>query len=135
METKTGRGTPNVLFAFRTEDCQFCPLRERCTWAEQVGRTLTVYPQKEYEAQEQTRRRQATREFKELYEEQAGIEGTLSTAVRGKDVRHARYSGLAKTHLQHVATAAAINGGRVVVWLAGERPGTTRRSPLLAFAI
>ncbi len=133
-ERKTWRGTPNVLFAFLAEDCQPCPLRERCTRAENVGRTLTVYPQAEYLAQEQARQRQVTPEFKELYQERAGIEGTISAAVRGQDVRHARYIGLARTHLQHVATAAAINVGRVVAWLAGERPGATRRSPLLALA-
>ena len=50
------------------------------------------------------------------------------------DVRHARYIGLARTHLQHVATAAAINVVRIVDWLMGERPEPTRKSPLLAFA-
>ena len=50
------------------------------------------------------------------------------------DVRHARYRGLAPTHLQHIATAAAINVVRVVDWLMGDRPEPTRRSPLLAFA-
>jgi transposase len=95
---------------------------------------LTVYPQAEYEAQERARQRQKTPEFKELYNGRAGIEGTISQAVRRTDVRHARYIGLARTHLQHVATAAAINGVRIVEWLRGERPGATRRSPLLAFA-
>lgn len=133
-ERKTWRGTPNVLFAFRVEDCQACPLRERCTRAENVGRTLTIYPQEEYEVQEQARQRQATAEFKDVYRQRAGIEGTISAAVRGKDVRHARYIGVERTHLQHVAIAAAMNASRVVSWLAGERPGTTRRSPLRALA-
>ena len=133
-ERKTWRGTPNVLFAFRAEDCQACQLRERCTRAENVGRTLTIYPQEEYEVQEQARQRQATTEFKELYRQRAGIEGTISAAVRGKDVRHARYIGVERTHLQHVAIAAAMNASRVINWLAGERPGTTRRSLLRALA-
>jgi transposase len=50
------------------------------------------------------------------------------------DMRHARSIGLARTHLQHVATPAAINVVRVVDWLIGERPEATRRSPLLALA-
>lgn len=133
-ERKTWRGTPNVVFAFRVEDCQACALRERCTRAENVGRILTVYPHEEYVVQEQARQRQATTEFKELHQQQAGIEGTISAAVRGKDVCHARHIGLARTHLQHLATAAAINVSRIVNWLAGQRPGTTRHSPLLAFA-
>ena len=69
-----------------------------------------------------------------IFRTKRGIEGTISQGVRGMDVRHARYIGLARTHLQHVATAAAINVVRVVDWLMGERPEPTRRSPLLAFA-
>ena len=133
-ERTTTRGTPNVLFAFRVEDCRSCPLRARCTRAEDVGRTLTVYPQVQYEAQERARQRQTTEEFKTLYGERSGIEGTISQGVRGMDVRHARSIGLARTHLQHVATATAINVVRIVDWLMGERPEPTRRSPLLAFA-
>ena len=133
-ERATTRGTPNVLFAFRVEECRPCPLRARCTRAEDVGRTLTVYPQVQYEAQERARQRQTTEEFKTLYGARSGIEGTISQGVRGMDVRHARYIGLARTHLQHVATAAAINVVRIVDWLLGERPEPTRRSPLLALA-
>jgi transposase len=133
-ERTTTRGTPNVLFAFRVEDCRACPLRERCTRAGNVGRTLTVYPQVQYEAQERARQRQTTEESKLLYSERAGIEGTISQGVRGMDVRHARYIGLARTHLQHVATAAAINVVRIVDWLMGDQPEPTPRSPLLAFA-
>jgi transposase len=95
-ERKTWRGTPNVMFAFRAEDCQRCPLRERCSRAENIGRTLTVYPPAEYAAQEQARQRQATAEYQKLYQQRAGIEGTISAAVRGEDVRHARYIGLAR---------------------------------------
>jgi len=133
-ERKTWRGTPNVLFAFRQEDCQPCALRERCTRAQNVGRTLTIYPEEAYRAQEQARQHQETAEFKALYGTRAGIEGTLSQGVRRMDVRHARYKGLARTHLQHVATAVAINVVRIGDWLTGERPARTRVAPLLALA-
>jgi len=133
-ERKTTHDTPNVLFAFRWEDCRCCSLRERCPRAEKVGRTLTVYPQMQYEAQEQARQRQQTDEFKLLYGERAGIEGTISQGVRAFGLREARYLGLAKTHLQHVATAAAINVVRIVDWLTGEQPEATRLSPLQALA-
>ena len=48
--------------------------------------------------------------------------------MRVSDLRHCRYRGLAKTHLQHVATAAAINIGRVVAYLDGKKPATTQTS-------
>ena len=52
----------------------------------------------------------------------------------GLGLRRTRYRGLAKTHLQHVATAAAINVDRIVAWL-DERPrATTRTSRFAALA-
>jgi hypothetical protein len=45
-------------------------------------------------------------------------------------VRQTRYIGLARTHLQHVAMAAAINVERIADWMMGERPELTRPSPL-----
>jgi transposase len=49
-------------------------------------------------------------------------------------LRHARYWGAAKTHLQHVATAAALNIDRLVAWL-DERPrAKTRTSRFAALA-
>ena len=41
------------------------------------------------------------------------MEGTLSQGVRALGLRQSRYWGLAKTHLQHLATAAAINLDRL----------------------
>jgi transposase len=47
------------------------------------------------------------------YKRRAGIEGTISQGVRTCGLRRWRYIGEAKTHLQHVATAAAINVTRI----------------------
>jgi len=76
----------------------------------------------------------ASREGKQRYQRRAGIEGTLSQGVRAFGLRRTRYRGLAKTHLQHVATAAAINMDRLVAWL-DERPrAKTRTSRFAALA-
>jgi hypothetical protein len=48
-----------------------------------------------------------------------GVKSLISQASRLSDVHHARYCGLAKTHLQHVLTALAINLVRVDAWLTG----------------
>jgi transposase len=133
-DRETWRGTPSLSFSFRFEDCQPCSLRQRCTRAKNVGRTLTVFPQEQYEALLLARERQQTADFKNLYSARAGIEGTISQAVRIMDLRQSRYIGLARTHLQHVATAAAINLVRIVDWLNGARPADTRISPFLALA-
>jgi transposase len=41
------------------------------------------------------------------------MEGTVSQGVRAFGLRQARYRGLGRTHLQEVATAAAINVSRL----------------------
>jgi transposase len=51
-----------------------------------------------------------------MYAKRAGIEGTISQGVRRSGLRRSRY--LAKTHLGHIFTAAAINLLRVGEWLA-----------------
>ena len=133
-ERKTWRGTPNLLFVFDKKDCYPCPSREQCLRAKSAGRTLTLYPQEQYEAQLKARKRQQTEAFKELYAERAGVESTISQAVRRTKMRRSRYLGLSRTHLQQVASAAAINLARVFGWLSGVRPQETRISPFQALA-
>jgi len=48
------------------------------------------------------------------------------------DLREARYRGLAKTKLQHYATAAAMNVVRLGAWWLERRRAKTRQSPFLA---
>ena len=59
----------------------------------------------------------------------------MSQAVAKADIRRARYRGLKKTHLQHLATAAALNLQRVATWLQGDRPETTRTSAFVSLAV
>ena len=87
-----------------------------------------------------TRRSQAARawyaseEGIQCYKHRAGVEGTLSQGVRAFGLRRTRYRGLEKTHLQHVAIAAAINIDRIGAW-PEERPrATTRTSRFAALA-
>jgi len=48
--------------------------------------------------------------------------------VRSMGLRRSRYIGLRKTHLGHVAIAAAINVIQLMSWLRGEAPEQTRTS-------
>src|SRR5262249_53127416 len=57
---------------------------------------------------------QDSEQGRKTYNARAGIEGTVSEAVRGPNLRYARYRGLAKTHLQNVLSAMAINTRQVV---------------------
>lgn len=67
------------------------------------------------------RARERTDESRELYAQRQGVESTMSQGVRAFGLRQARYRGLAKTALQHVTTAAAIDLDRLAAWFA-ERP-------------
>ncbi|OKI46051.1 hypothetical protein [Micromonospora sp. CB01531] len=51
-------------------------------------------------------------------------------AVAVTDTRHARYRGLPKTHLQHVASAAALNLIRLDAWFNDAPLDRTRTSHL-----
>jgi transposase len=108
-----------IHVGFSRADCSACPVRPRCTRSKTQARTLTLRPRAEHDALLHLRQRQTTAEFRALYGQRAGIEGTISQGVRVSDLRQARYRGLAKTHLQHVATAVAINLDRLDHWFTG----------------
>jgi hypothetical protein len=94
-------------------------------------RTITVRPREQYEALKAARERQSTTTFAQEYARRAGIKGTLSYGIRACGLCRSRYIGFARTHVQHVLTAAAMNLARVARWLADEPRAQTRRSPLL----
>jgi transposase len=133
-EMETARGRSMVHVAFSPADCTPCPARALCTRARTGARSLTLQPRAEHEAIQAARQRQQTPEFAGQYASRAGIEGTLSQGVRAFGLRQARYRGLAKTHLQHVATAAAINIVRLTDWLNRVPRATTRCSRFTALA-
>ena len=88
--------------------------------------------QEQYEALHAARQRQTTEAFAQQYAPRAGIEGTHAQGIRRCGLRQARYIGLARTHLQPRATAAALNVVRIGEWLAGTPPAKTRCSPFAA---
>jgi transposase len=127
-------GRAYIQVRFHQQDCRACHTRAFCTQATQAARSLTLHPQAEFEALQAARAWYASEEGQERYKRRAGVEGTLSQGVRAFGLRCARYRGLAKTHVQHVATAAAINVDRIVAWL-DERPrAKTRTSRFAALA-
>ena len=114
-----------------TTDCGSCPSRELCTQsdAKYPRRRLTIRPKEQYEALQAAREREGTVEFKAQYTKRAGIEGTISRAVRTCEVRRSRYMGLTRTHLHHLLSATSLSFLRVGEWLMGITKPKTRRSP------
>ncbi len=137
-QTNSRNGLPIIQATFRAPDCTPCPDRARCTRSPVLARHLTFRPRTQYETQQQLRAEQATDAWRDRYAHRSGIEGTIAQAARRSDVHHARYRGLAKTHLQHVLTALALNLVRLDAWLSGIPPGgswasrLTRLRPALA---
>jgi transposase len=126
------RGKPHVKVLFSEEDCRPCQVRHLCT---KGTRKVLQLPDRElYEALKEQRRIHATEEGRLLYNKRAGVEGTISQGVRAFGLRKARYCSLTKTHLQHVATAAAINLERLVAWFDDVPRGQTRISRFAALA-
>ena len=128
-------GDPVVRIRFHAATCRACPVRQACTQAKDAPRQLTVRPQVQHEAIQAARQRQETAEFTAEYARRAGIEGTHSQGIRRCGLRWARYSGLAKTHLQQLITAVALNVARLGEWWLGTPPAKTRRSPFAALRV
>jgi transposase len=134
QEHVTPDGPPSIIVSFRRQDCHACPTRPLCTQSRQHMRRLRLPPREQYEALAAARTWYASEEGIERYKQRAGVEGTLSQGVRAFGLRRTRYRGLPKTHIQHVAIAAAINVDRIVAWM-DERPrAPTRTSRFAALA-
>jgi transposase len=127
-------GGPYIQVRFRQQDCGVCGARACCTRATRAPRSLKLHPQAQFAALQAARVWYRSEEGQQSYKRRAGVEGTLSQGIRTFGLREARYRGVTKVHLQHVATAAAINMERLVAWL-NERPrAKTRISRFAALA-
>ncbi len=127
-------GNPQIYVRFGKSNCQVCPARTDCTRSVRGPRTLSFKPKGEFEALQWARQREHTQEFKERYAKRAGIEGTISQGSRSFDLRRSRYIGQAKTHLQHILIAIAINLARFVDWINQVPRAATRISAFAALA-
>lgn len=129
---RIGREVTKVDFS--NKDCRGCPVRPSCTRAKHEPRTLMIMTQIYHEAIQTRRQYQRTEEFRKQYGKRAGVESTVSQAVRAFDLRRSRYIGLAKAHLQHVLIAVAMNLVRIAEWLSDPQPAKPRVAPFAALA-
>jgi transposase len=122
---------PRIHVAFSNTDCRPCPSRPHCIRDTASSRSrprhLTLHTQTEHNILHTNRRDQTTQDWKTRYATRAGVEGTMSQAV-AHGARHARYTGLAKQHLQTILTAIGLNLLRIHAWLTGTPHATTRTS-------
>jgi transposase len=124
----TQRGKDAIVVCFSAADCGPCPARELCTKGKR--RQLTLPPRDLAEAQAAARAAEKTNSFQADYARRAGVEGTMHQAA-SHGARRARYRGLAKTRLDHVYMACALNLLRLEAYWNGT-PLDRRRTSHLA---
>jgi transposase len=124
-----------IDMVFARETCAACPVRSECTKSATTGRVLPVQQQAAHEALQARRQEQVTSAFRQASQIRAGIEGTLSQAVRAMGIRRTRYDGLHKTQVQHVVTAVAVHLVRIDALLPQTTRGKTRQSNFLRLAL
>ncbi len=125
---------PVIQVRFAPSVCRTCSVRSQCTKASTGGRAIAFLPREQHEALQRVRQEQNSLAFWKTYAQRCGIEATISQAVRKYELRIARYSGLAKTNLQMIATAAAINLHRLFDWWQDRTPAPTRTSAFAKLA-
>jgi transposase len=129
IDGQMSTGEPIIHIHWTRATCLACPSRSQCTKGVIEPRHLSIRPQRQHETIHGYRKHQQTAAFKAVYAQRAGVEGTHAQGIARCDIRHARYRGLAKTHLQQLASATALNLIRTSVWLAGVPKATTYVSP------
>jgi transposase len=131
---RAGDGASRIKAVFSRSDCGSCAVRSACTPAKDARRAISFPPRAEYEALNAARERMNDPAWQERYQVRAGVEGTISQGVRAFGMRRSRYIGLAKTALQQVCAATAMNALRAVQWLAGVPHAKTRVTRFAALA-
>jgi transposase len=127
---------PVVKVRFLQSDCVACPSRDKCVRSPAgQSRTLVLPERGRYEALQLARNLITSEEGIKEYKKRAGIEGSLSQGVRRSGLRQSRYFGLAKTHLQHLATAVSLNLVRGVNHLEARPLAETRKSRFARLAV
>ncbi|MDX2681638.1 IS1182 family transposase [Streptomyces soliscabiei] len=101
----------SVVVRFDARQCGRCPERAACTPG--PFRSLYFPTRRLHELQAKNRADQQDTDWRRLYGLRSGAEGTIAEFADGHRGRRCRYRGLAKTHVQHVLTALAINVERL----------------------
>jgi transposase len=122
------------LVRFARRDCEPCAFVSKCTRAKRPARQLTLERRELYTLMREARERQQTETFKAEYALRSGVESLIAQGVRSCGLRRSRYFGQARTHLQHLLSAVAVNLLRLLTWLREPQPTPKQRSAFLRLA-
>jgi hypothetical protein len=96
-------------YEFSPDDCQACPLRERCTTSKKGYRSVVL--SEGTEEMKRIREGQRSQEFRERYRQRVIVEHRIARLVQ-LGIRQARYLGVKKSSFQIMMAAAVANLGR-----------------------
>jgi transposase len=125
--TSSPDAAPLIVARFTKAQCQPCPVRAACTTSGDGKRTVGFLPRELLELQVRNHADQQDPAWHKRYAVRSGIEGTVCEFAHGHGMRHCRYRGQPKAHLQHVLTAVAVNIERLSQLQPGE--STAPRPP------
>jgi hypothetical protein len=128
--TSSPDAAPLIAAKFTRAQCQPCPVRAACTTSGDGKRTVGFPPRELYELQARNRADRQDPAWHKRYAVRSGVEGTVCELANGHGMRHCRYRGQPKAHLQHVLTAIAVNIERLSQLPPG---GSTASRPPTAF--
>lgn len=134
----TRRGDAMIAVRFAPTDCDPCPTRAQCTTGgsgKRYGRQIALRPREVHELVHANRTAQQQKSWQAKYALRAGVEGTIHQAVQVTGAHRTRYRGLAKTHLEHVYSAVALNLIRLDAWWNGKPLDHQRTSHLSRLSI
>ncbi|MFG2525674.1 transposase [Streptomyces sp. NPDC048527] len=126
--TSSPTADPLIVAKFTKTTCRPCPVRAQCTSTGDSARNVGFPPRELRDLQVRVRSEQQTPEWKARYAVRSGVEGTINEFAHGHGLRHCRYRGQSKAHLQHVFTAIAVNIERLSSLTPDEKPRSPRPS-------
>jgi len=124
--TSSPDAAPLIVARFTRGQCQPCPARAACTTSGDGKRTVGFPPRELCDLQVRNRAGQQDPAWHKRYAVRSGIEGTVCEFTHGHGMRHCRYRGQPKAHLQHVLTAIAAGIERLRSWRAVSQAAATK---------
>jgi hypothetical protein len=114
-------GKEAICVRFAAATCRACPAQDKCTTAKWTrAAVVPATPGDPRDRHRRPRRAGHPAVGKDRYKARAGVEGLMHQATCVTGIRRARYLGLGKTRLEHLAAATAINLIRLDAWYAGK---------------
>ncbi|MGW1902909.1 transposase [Streptomyces hirsutus] len=127
--TSSPQAAPLIVVKFAKSQCGPCPARSKCTSSRAASRSVGFPPKDLLDLRRRARAEHNSADRRSIYALRSGVEGTVNELVHGHEMRRCRYRGLAKTHVQHVLTAIAVNIERLSTDSSPAERGRPPRQP------